>query len=1391
MKGIPFSLSASPQRGKPTLQQGGLAACIKNRAWCVASLTVLLVVCAGSLFPVISIAAEPRQETSLNGTWEMQWIADLTAAPAEGAWQPCTVPGALQGTDYKRAWLRRTFATPELRDGARLKLFFGGVKYNSRVLVNGRQVGGCFGGYDPFEVDITDAVRLGTTNELRVGVHDWTGVFSPGRVDFPDPDWFAVRMRPRDKILAPIGGLFGVFGIWDEVLLRVVPAVRVEDLFVRSSVRRKELAVDYTLVNESAAPAEVELRATVVDRDRDALQLPAVRISIPAGGTVTTNVAQRWPAPRVWSHEDPYLYRLRSELSTGDRLNTRFGFREFHVAGHDFYLNGIKLHLLATSCWPPQDPAGRAQIEAQWRGVKSMDAVAFRTHTQPWPNAWYDASDELGLLVIVEGAVWNDDDTYRIYDPVFWDNYARHLQAMIRRHKNHPSVVMWSLENEFFGGRLNDASPAKADLVRLGRLVKAWDPTRPILYESDGDPGGVADVIGLHYPHEYPEYTCWPNEAYWLDQPQDIRELFLNGENQFFWRKNKPLYIGEFLWTPSSDPSAHTIFFGDEAYRNYRAYALKGKAEAWSMAILGYRHFGVSGISPWTALENGPLNASNVLYEVSRDRYRKIAAFCHDYDSRFYAGEKVLRHIEVFNDILEPSDLTLRWILHRQGRTIAEGRETLRLDPADQRALEITVPMPRVNEPTPCTWRVTLDRGAQRAFDQDYRYTVYPAPRLPAVKARIGLYDPRGETHRLLERHGLSTIRVDALSRLDSGGLDVLIIGRQALPATTNAAMPVIGRVAPERAALDAFAACGGRVLVLEQEAYPEGLFDLTLTAQRSTMAFPLRGAHAALRNVADDDMKYWRGDNMVTVSEPPRPARGGGRALVVSGSAAGLDRAPLLERPAGSGCFVFSQLRLVEKYESEPAAAGILGNLIDYLAAYPGRQARAALLGGAPEYAARLKELGLAFDTIDAAADPAAYSLIIARGDIGGEPRWLRAFVEQGGNLYVHRPTSAALAALAAAFNLELELQPYDGPVSRAESGVPFSIAREDLYWLGPHRGVQWEETPRAMGMADGALGRSLAGRPAITNDLQDWRLDGIYVRRAAREIVFATVGTASAELDFPADGEYIFGLRARGTPCYGVVPVALFSLDGQPLGSVSVSNGPTRLYTFSAAVAKGRRRAEIAFVNDACAPDNKEDRNLFIERLLVARAGAGAGVVPLTVPPAAVTVQRGKGRLVVDELRWDTEEDNGLKAARYTCGLLAELGGDFRTRPGTTLECEAMTPQVANALFRAEGGCASLFSNNALSAPFEAAAAGRYTLEITARGTLAEGDYPLVTVSVDRQSEGEIRLTSGNWRTYPLALNLTVGAHLLKLAYTNDAYVPGVADRNLFLDKVVFFKD
>lgn len=1340
-----------------------------------------------------STAAEPaRQTVSLNGAWQCRVVTSLDQLPDDGGrWKTVQVPGYLDGYDYRRAWFRRSFAVPKTMRGQRVVIRFGGVKYNSRIHVNGHNVGGCFGGYQPFEVDVTDAVRFDAPNRLLVGCYDWTGVFTPGKTDFGDVRGSnQLRGVPRDKVLAPVGGLFSRYGIWDDVTLQARPGIYIADLFIKPSVRHGELVVDYTLANESSAVATTQLTGAVEDEGRDVLSLPARTVQIPARGRIKVSVRQPWSNVHLWSHVDPYLYHLRTELSAGDRLRTRFGFREFWTEGNRFYLNGTPITLLATAGWPPRDrPMSRDEIRHRWQAIKRAGCVAFRTHTQPWRSVHYDVADEVGILIVVEGAVFNDDMTYRINDPVFWNNYEKHLRAMVANHKNHPAIVMWSLENEFFGSRLNDESPAKKDLIRMGRVVKQCDPTRPITYESDGDPGGVADVIGIHYPHEYPFFTCWPNEANWLSKPQPSDRLFLNGADEFFWKKDKPLYVGESLWIPSNDPSWNTVFEGDDAYIQYQLYRTRAKATAWRMQVLGYRHFDVGGMCPWTMMEGSSLDESSELYAAVKYAYQPIAAYCHDYDSRFYSDDQVMRRVEVFNNVLTHSDLMLNWTLTQGDKVVDKGTERVSPDPNEHRMLSIDLRMPACANRTNLQWRIRLTRSGETVFSDKHDYVLFPRPARLDIKARFGLFDPQNTTRQLLDQIGVTTEEVGALEQIPNG-LDVLVIGAHAFGAE-GVRQQAIGYVDPRRAAIQAFVSAGGRVLVLEQDHYPAGLFAADLSDHQSTMTFAAATTHPALRGIEPEDLKFWRQDHLVTMPEPIRPEAGASAAIVVSGSVAGLDHAPLLERRWGAGCIIHAQLRLVTKYRVEPAAARILDNLLHYLADRQPRRGKTGLVGGTAEYRNYLHSLGLDFDDLTgrlAQLDLSPYSLLLVRSSIT-ELDLLREFVERGGNLLVHRSNASDFNKLRSGLDAGLHLVPYHGTVTRREptDGLTESIVREDVYWLGEPVGHA-RTTPRAVEMADGIFSQVLQPQEitgATVHEVEEWTLAGHIVQRRAPGVTFATTGTATAQIDFASSGRWTLAFVASGTPCDGAYPLCQVTVDDQPFGKIAISSDQWESCAVSGQVERGRHKITLAFLNDGS--NATEDRNLFVDKMLMARTTAAA--TALTDPPSTVCFQRGKGLVVLDQLRWDTQERSTRKAARYAASLLTALGGTFNPRLGVIVQCELMTPQPKRNQIQRRSGYMSLASEGWIASEIQVAKSGRYTMELVASGSQANDIYPLIEARVDGRRVGQFQLTVGGWRSYPIDLELAAGSHRLQLEFMNDLYVPGVGDRNVLLDKAVFY--
>src|SRR5664280_1345545 len=159
---------------------------------------------------VIFRADAARTELDLGGTWQYQNVSQLSYPPSNN-WQTITVPGFLSGYQYQHAWFRTTFALPSTVAGTQLKLKFGGVKYNAQVWLNGTFIGNYLNGYEAFAFDITAASLVGQTNELIVGVTDWTATFAQP-VNFSNqPAGEDARYFVTNNILAPIGGRYELY----------------------------------------------------------------------------------------------------------------------------------------------------------------------------------------------------------------------------------------------------------------------------------------------------------------------------------------------------------------------------------------------------------------------------------------------------------------------------------------------------------------------------------------------------------------------------------------------------------------------------------------------------------------------------------------------------------------------------------------------------------------------------------------------------------------------------------------------------------------------------------------------------------------------------------------------------------------------------------------------------------------------------------------------------------------------------------------------------------------------------------------------------------------------------------------------------------------------------
>ena len=427
------------------------------------------------------------------------WAIDLPFTPnpdppPEGEDDPRAAHGykplGREYPDTSVGWYRRVLDLPADMAGKRLSLEFDGAFRDTVVLVNGHIVHEHAGGYTPFAVDITDVALPGAANLLTVRVDASLG-----------EGWF-----------------YEGAGLYRHVWLVATDPVHVPQwgVVVRARPRGEGAIADVTvdLANGADAATDCDVRLRVVDADGATVAEAAVPASITGRGEATVGTTLAWDRAALWSVETPRLYRLVAEVRVGGRLVDRFD-QPFGVRtavfdpARGFYLNGSPLKLLGACCHQDHAGVGAAVPDRlqYWRieQLKAMGCNAYRaSHNPPTPEL-LDACDQLGMLVI--------DETRRMASDVA---SLAELESLVRRDRNRPSVIAWSIGNEeqAIQGTATGARIARTMKRRVNRL----DPTRPVTAALDQNFGEgvsrVVDILGFNYrtPQMEPYHARFPDQ---------------------------------------------------------------------------------------------------------------------------------------------------------------------------------------------------------------------------------------------------------------------------------------------------------------------------------------------------------------------------------------------------------------------------------------------------------------------------------------------------------------------------------------------------------------------------------------------------------------------------------------------------------------------------------------------------------------------------------------------------------------------------------------------------------------------------------------------------------------------------------------------------------------
>ena len=486
-------------------------------------------------------------------------------------------------------WYRKHFLLDcEAEPGGRYFIEFDGVYMNSTVYVNGQEVGHRPYGYSSFEYDITKYLKRGD-NVIAVKVDN---------SDQPNSRWYSGC------------------GIYRHVWLTKTNAVHVKHwgVHVQTDAKTGQIKVEADVEGNN-----YKVRNTVYDA---------------SGKEVGLKVKN----PHLWSVEDPYIYKVRTQVLVGgkvvDEVWTTTGFRDFKfdaetgfwLNGKNFKLNGVCEHhdFGCLGAAVNEDAMHRKLSNLKAMGVNSIRS----SHNPPAPEL-LNMCDTMGIIVMDESFdMWRRKKTAGDYARFFEEWHERDLTDLILRDRNHPSILMWSIGNEVLeqwsSADADELTLEQANLIlnaghdastlahgeemspnslltrHLADIVKRYDTTRPVLAGcNEPDPNnhlfksGAIDIIGFNYHHQWVKDVPknFPGKPFIFSESVSAlqtRGYYKMPSDEITWAPQE-------WWLPYTDPS-----YMCSAYDNMHASWSSTHEETWD--VVKHNAF-VGGQYIWTGFD--------------------------------------------------------------------------------------------------------------------------------------------------------------------------------------------------------------------------------------------------------------------------------------------------------------------------------------------------------------------------------------------------------------------------------------------------------------------------------------------------------------------------------------------------------------------------------------------------------------------------------------------------------------------------------------------------------------------------------------------------------------------------------------------------------------------
>ncbi len=752
---------------------------------------------------VVAVNAR-RAQVALDGIWRFIPATEGSDVPAKVGWAYIKVPGSWQnaqgkrsdflavgggpqwdlydGATVTRAWYERQVLIPAEWQGRVISLRFDRVCTDAMVYVNGTQCGQIAWPWG--SVDITSAVKPGQMADIRVLVAaiadaEKVGTFWQSALS-NTVSFASAKLKTR--------------GLTGSVFLESRGSeARVTDVFVRTSTRKKEIAVDVELSGVTQA-GPVEIVADMLNEKGEVEKSFTAKAAVEAKATRSVSLSWPWDNPRVWDVGQPNLYTLRLTVKgagVDDQYNQEFGFREFWAEGRKFFLNGSEIHLRQG----PFYYGPRMQLgENFWEmGPETVDARGDAADSAKS----LDEADRKGYVVaqyVLDCARYMIDSRYRLT----WEqNQPRAMEraaVWMRHYRNHPSIVMWVAGFNFFNNAV-DADPrhvGRRDWEKSGGRwqqlmaasrqmfdgLKKLDPTRVYYSHAGAYTGDVytmncyLDLIPLQeredWLSEWAKSGEMPVSMVEFGTPMDC--TFRRGRNGFTTNiTSEPLltefaaiYFGNDAYT-SEEPKyrqyLHDLFRSgmlyessenrlDEYANNHKIQQLY-RTNTWR----SWRTAGLpGGLRTWSWMQDA-------LKEVNFPTLAWIAGSAEAYtakDHHFRAGQKVEKQIVLINDTRQTQSFTAGWIATVGGKEV--GRDELRgnLAVSEIRLIPFQFTAPGVEAGGKTDGQITLAAAIGEGKHQDtFALRVFGEDR--PGDGEIAAVDPEGVTTKMLADLGYKT----------------------------------------------------------------------------------------------------------------------------------------------------------------------------------------------------------------------------------------------------------------------------------------------------------------------------------------------------------------------------------------------------------------------------------------------------------------------------------------------------------------------------------------------------------------------------------------------------------------------------------------------------------